>query len=183
MSRVTRSDLPLDELLAKVLGYCGKNSAKIAGILSRGALVSGDLRYRWAPILADESDLAAHLDRFPDYEPDRPFDGSRCERILFQGERGEFEITREAGIQRRLFRRKAFWDDALVVLGDLAPKCDRYSYSDGVDVFVADLTSEARDRLREIASLLRFSSLEAQTRRLPAGRVSLFVSRADQADT
>ncbi len=179
MTRVARVDLPLDELLAKILGYCGKDCAKVAGILSRGALVSGDTRYRWAPIQAGKPELGAHLNRFPDHDPGRTFDGSRCERIVFPGTRGEFEIIREAGIQRRMFRRKAFWDEALAVLEGLAPKCDRYSYSDGADVFVADLSSDARERLREIAALLRFSSLETQVRNLPAGRASLFVRRTD----
>ncbi len=177
MSRVRQVEVPVHELLAKILGYCGKNSAKVAGILARGAMVSGEMRYRWAPVLVEEVELAAHLDRFPEHEPDRVFAASRCERIVLPGERGAVEISRDAGSQRRLLRRRAFWDDAVAILGGLGPRCERYSYSEGADVFVVDLTTEARDRLRKIASRLRFSTLEAQVRRLPAGRALLFTIR------
>ena len=179
MARVARVDLPLDELLARILGYCGKDSAKVSSILSRGTLVSGDTRYRWTPIQADESELADTLNRFPDHEPGRSFDGTRCYRMVFRGTRGDFEITREAAVQRRLFRRKSFWDEALTVVESLMPRCERYSYPDATDVFSADLTADARDRLREFASLLRFSALEAQVRTLPSGRARLFVRRPD----
>ncbi len=179
MSRVSRVEVPLHDLVGRVLGFCGKNCTKVAGILARGAMVSGDMRYRWESILVEEPELAAYLDRFPDYEPDRTFDSSRCDRILFVGERGEFEISREAGIRRRLFRRKVFWDDALAILDSLGPRCERYSFTDEADVFVAELTSRARERLREIAGRLRFTALEGQIRGLPSGRVSLFVRRPD----
>ena len=178
VSAVTRVDVPLDQLAAKILGICGKDPARISSILFRGALVQGDARYRWQSLQASDDELAALLDRFPDHNPDQDFDGSRCARMEFQGGRGEFEITREVGQQRRLFRRKAFWEEALALIQTLSPRCERYSYSDEADVFVADLTAEARESFRRLGPLLRFTSLEAQLRSLPAGRVSLFVRRS-----
>ena len=178
MSSVARVDVPLDELAAKILGVCGKDPSRISSILLRGALVKGDARYRWQPLQASDDELATLLDRFPDHKPDLEFDGSRCVRMEFRGRRGEIEITREVGQQRRLFHRKAFWADALALVQTLSPRCDRYSYSDEADVFVADLTAEARESFRRLGPLLRFTSLEAQLRSLPAGRVSLFVRRS-----
>ena len=177
MSAVTRIDLPLLELAAKILGVCGKDPGRVASILRRGTLVSGDARYRWQPLHASDGELAALLGRFPDHDPDLAFDASCCIRMEFRGGRGEFEITREAGQRRRLFRRKTFWDEALVLVESLSPRCLRYSYSDEADVFVADLTAPARETLGRLGALLRYTSLEAQLRVLPPGRVSLIVRR------
>ena len=177
MSAVTRVDAPLNELAAKILGVCGKDPDRVSSILQRGTLVSGDTRFRWQPLQASDEELTALLGRFPDHDPDLTFDASRCVRMEFRGGRGDFEITREAGQQRRFFRRRVFWDEAMALVESLSPRCQRYSYSDEADVFAAELTAPARETLRRVAALLRYTSLEAQLRVLPPGCVSLFVPR------
>ncbi len=181
MSAVTRVDISLHELVAKILAICGKDPGRVSGILLRGSLVSEDARYRWQPLEPTDEELTALLGRFPDHDPDLPFESSRCVRMVFRGGRGEFEITREIGQQRRLFRRKAFWGEAVALVESLSPRCDRYSYSDEADVFVADLTAAARETLRRLGALLRYTSLEAQLRALPPGRVALLVPRQRSA--
>lgn len=177
MSAVARRDLPLEELASKILGVCGKNHDRVASILARGSLVSGDARYRWVPIEVASADLAALLDRFPDHDPHRVFNGANCVRMAFRGSRGEFEIGRDAGQEKRLFRRKSFWNEALDLIEALAPRCERYSYSDRADVFAVQLTPAALECLRGLGALLRFSSLEAQLRSLSSDRVALYVHR------
>ena len=177
MAAVVRVEVPLDELASKVLGICGKDPDRVARIFHRGSLVSGDSRFRWNPLTLAADDLTSLLGRFPDHDPEREFDIQQCERMLLRGGRGEFEIAREVGQQRRLLRRQNFWDPALVLLSEQAPRCERYSYSDRADVFVVDLKAEPLERFRELGSLLRFSSLEAQVRMLPASHVTLFVAR------
>ncbi len=177
MSAVARSDLPVEELASKILGVCGKNQVRVASILARGSLVSGDTRYRWAPIAVSSGDLAALLERFPDHDPQRVFDAASCMRMAFRGQRGEFEITRDAGRQKRLFRRKVFWDEALDLIQPLAPRCERYSYSDKADVFTVDLPLAALECLRGLGALLRFSSLETQLRALRSARIALYLRR------
>ena len=177
MSAVTRVDVPLDDLAARILGICGKDPRRVAGILRRGALVSGDIRYRWQPLQPLDQDVAALLQRFPDHDPDLELDASLCFRMVFRGPRGEFEITREAGQQRRFLRRRAFWDEAVKLIATLSPRCQRHSYSDGADVFAADLTPGSRATLRALGSRLRYTALAAQLRNLPPGRVLLFVER------
>lgn len=177
MSAVTRVDVPLDHLAARILGVCGKDTARVAGILRRGALVSGDTRYRWQPLRPSDGDVAALLERFPDHDPDLELDASLCFRMVFRGPRGEFGITREAGLQRRFLRRKAFWDEAVALIATLSPRCQRHSYSDAADVFAADLTPHSRATLRDLGGRLRYTALAAQLRNLPSGRVLLFVER------
>lgn len=178
MAAVARVDLPLEELTSKVLGVCGKDSARIARIFLRGSLVSGDSRFRWSPFSLASDQMAALLGRFPDHDPDREFDIERCDRMLLRGMRGDFEITREVGRQSRFLRRQSFWDPALALLAEQSPRCERYSYSDRADVFAADLGGPALDRFRDLGRLLRFSSLEAQVRVLPASQATLFATRA-----
>ena len=178
MTAVARVDLPLEELTSKVLGVCGKDSERIARIFLRGSLVSGDSRFRWSPFSLASDQMTELLGRFPDHDPERKFDIGRCDRILLRGVRGDFEIAREAGRQRRLLRRQNFWDPALALLAAQLPRCERYSYSDRADVFEADLAGPALDRFRDLGRLLRFSSLELQVRALPASQVTLFATRA-----
>ena len=178
MAAVARRDVPLEELASKVLGVCGKDPERVARILLRGSLVSGDARFRWDSLALSPVDMASLLARFPDHDPQRGLDLDRCDRMLLRGLRGEFEIPRQVGRQRRFLRRQNFWDPALAVLARQAPRCERYSYSDRADVFSAGLRGGSLERFRELGRLLRFSSLEAQVRALPAGQVSLFAARA-----
>ncbi len=176
MTRVERVELPLLALGARILAVCGKDRGRVAAILAGGSLVSGDARYRWAPIVASPADIAGLLERFPDHDPTRELVAARCTRIVLRGVRGDVEITPEIG-RRRLFRRRNFWDEALPILAGLSPRCERYSYSDASDVFVATLTPGALESLRKIAPLLRYSSLQDAVRYTLAGPVMLYASR------
>ncbi len=177
MTAVARVDVPVDNLAAKILGACGKDPARVAAVLARGTLVSGDSRFRWQPIEASPGDLAALLRRFPDHDPKSSFRADGCLRVTFRGRRGEFEINREVGLQRRVLRRRNFWDGALPVLEALEPRCERYSYSEEADVFVARLDRDACDRLRPLASLLPYTSLQRQVEALAPSPVQALVRR------
>ena len=177
MAKVESVVLTVEELAGKIIGVCGKNGARLATILSRGSLVSGETRYRWAPFQVSPKEVDGILDQFPDHDPELAFDGARCFRMVFRDGLGEFEITREAGSQKRVFRRKGFWDDALAVLGRLDLQCERYSYSEEADVFVAELPHETRLRLAQLAPRLRFTMLEARLRSLGSDCVSLYARR------
>lgn len=177
MAAVERLEVSLISLGARILAVCGKDVGRVADILAGGRLVSGGSLFRWVPIHASAMEVAALLEKYPDDEPDRVLDLSRCTKILLWGTRGPVEITAEIGQQRRLFRRHSFWDQALKLLAGLAPRYERYSYSDEADVFVAVLTPDARERLRAIASLLRYSSLERSVNEFQGNRVTIFASR------
>ena len=180
MVPVAAVTMALDDLTGKILGVCGKDGERVATVFSRGTLVSGDSRYRWSPINASPDEVSALLDRFPDYEPDRPFDPELCVLMVFRDGRGEFEISREVGSQKRLLRRRSFWDEALGLVASLELRCERYSYSDEADVFTAAVSAKLRDALGGLGGLLRYSSLEARIRGLRADRLWLFSHRPDR---
>ena len=178
MAAVKQVNLSVEDLAAKVLGVCGKDPERIARILLRGSLVSGDWRFRWDPFSLTSDELGELLVRFPDHDPAREFDPQRCGWMLLRGTRGEFKIGREVGQQRRFLRRESFWDPALALLARQSPTCERYSYSDHADVFAAELKGQALEQFRDLGRLLRYSSLEAQVRALPASQAILFATRA-----
>ena len=96
---------------------------------------------------------------------------------MLRVDRGEFEITREAGHRKRLFRRKAFWDEALAAIEPLKPRTERYSYSGEADLFSVHLPVAGLNRMRQLGPLLRFSSLETQVTSLQAPQVTVYVRR------
>ena len=180
MVPVAAVTMTLDDLTGKILGVCGKDGERVAAIFSRGSLVSGDSRFRWSPIDASPDEVSALLGRFPDYEPDRSFDPELCVLMVFRDGRGEFEIPREVGLQKRFLRRRNFWDEAMALAASVEPRCERYSYSDEADVFTLALSAELRDALGALAGLLRYSSLEARIRGTGADRLWLFSHRPER---
>ncbi len=177
MTPVNRVDLPAAELIGKILGVSGKNPDRIARILARGSLVSGDLRFRWAGMEAAAEEISELLKGLPGNDPSRTFNPKQCLRIVFHGPRGRFEMTREDCRQTRVLRRRNFWDEALPLLTRLSPRYERYSYSDGCDVFVADLSREAIEGLQDRANLIRYTVLEGQIKNLDATNISFYQFR------
>ena len=66
MTPVARQELPLVELVERILAITGKDVVRIRKLLSRGSLVSGSSRYRWPALEVSEDDLGSLLARFPD---------------------------------------------------------------------------------------------------------------------
>ncbi len=177
MVAVNRVDLPAETLVGKILAVTGKDVARIAKILARGSLVSDDSRFRWVGLEATGGEIADFLNTFPDDDPSQAFDPLKCLRIEFQSPRGMIEITREVGRERRALKRKNFWDEAIPLLATASARYDRYSYSDACDVFVADLSRETIDALRDRANLIRFSSIEAQIHNMSSHKVVFYQAR------
>ena len=177
MTPVARQDLPLAELVERILAMTGKDVARIREILSRGSFMSGPSRYRWPALDASEDDLSSLLAEFPDPDPSRPFDAARCRRVVLRGARRSVEIDYEAAAQRRLLRKQSYWDVLIPMLEALTPEYRRYSYADRADVYVTRLPLETAERLHQEASLLKFSTLIEQVRRLAPENAELFVER------
>ena len=177
MTPVARREMPAVELIEQILAVTGKNPKRILAILARGTFVGGASRFRWEPIEAGEQELVPHLDRFPDPEPERPFDPQKCTLIVMHGQRGSVSLSREATSQKRLFKKRSFWDVLLPALEALSPGYERYSYSDRADVYNVRLTLDAAGELLETAKLLKYSSIMEQLSYLDATSAELFVER------
>ena len=177
LTPVEAREVAFPDLIERILALTGKNSDRIGEILERGSLISGPARYRWEPLTVDAAELASVLAGFPDPEPERPFDKSKCGMVVLRSRRGSLEISREAACQRRFLKRQSFWDKMLPLLEDISPSYDRYSYSDRADVYVARLPLATLRKLLEHAPLLKYTTLLQQLWHLEAESAELFVER------
>jgi hypothetical protein len=174
---VTRQELDPGELVERILGVTGKRPSRIRDILSRGSFLSGNSRYRWAPFETDTAELEALLGRFPDADPQRPFDPAKCARVVFQGRRGSLELASEMASQRRLFRRTSFWEILLPALKSASPEYQHYSYADQADVYSVRLPLDTLRMLLDHAHLLKYRGIGQELSAIEPDVVELFVKR------
>lgn len=170
-------EMPLRELVGRMLGVAGKRAERIRDLLLRGALVSGATRFRWSGFEADLKDLAQLLATFPEAEPARPFAPARCVRVVLSGPHGRIEISREAGQRRRWLRRASFWDLLLSLAAEAPLEYQEYSYKEGADLYRLRVSAAAAVSLRSHAALLRYRRLENQVRTAQFEEVVFFVNR------
>lgn len=169
--------MPVRELVEHMLGYTGKDAARVRELLARGTLVSGASRFRWPGWEPAPAEVAALLATFPDPEPERPFSAGQCVRAVLRGGRAAVVIPREAGRRKGLLRRRAFWE---VLMGEAAgagPAYREYSYRERADVYGVEFGVEAFERLRTAAGMIVFSSLREQVRAAGFTGAELFVER------
>jgi hypothetical protein len=167
--------MPLEELLALVLGVTGKDSARIGDILRRGSLVAGASRFRWTGLEAPDDTVAAHLMKFPDSDPARPFHAEFCFEVTFRGGSRSLVIERAAGEKRRLMRRTSFWDELMTMVK--SPSYVEYSYRHRADVYRWRPGPSGMADVRNAAKLLAWSSFEAQIKTGVFDTVDLMVRR------
>ncbi len=177
---VVVQDLPLRELVERMLGVTGKDPARVRELFLRGSLVSGASRFRWSGFDADLESVTALLSDLPDSDPALPFAPERCLLAVFHGPGCRIELSREAGNKRRLLRRKSFWDLFLEVLADEPPRYVAYSYKEKADCYRLALSHSTSSRIRETATLLPFKSLGRQIRGSALEWVELFVERIER---
>jgi len=176
LTPVVVRELPLIELLEHAVSAAGPDAARVRDILKRGSLVSGASRFRWAGWECDAAELEAALRALPGPEPSRVFVGEQCVKVVLSGPGTRIEIAREAAAQKRLFSRSSFWQHLLH--GAAAPAYGGYLYKDRADRYVAELSEEQRDALKEAAGLLRYDALARQIRAARLERVEFVVARA-----
>lgn len=177
MSPVTKLMMAPSELIELVLGLTGKDPVRIQEILACGTFVSGQSRYRWSPLSATEKELIDLLDRFPDIQPERPFEASLCYLVTLRGRRGNVHLPREVAEARRWFKKVSYWDALLEILENTGPRYQTYSYSKHSDVYSTDLSLETSHELLSKSTLLKYTSLIEQLRHTEPIAADAFVKR------
>ena len=177
LTPVVVQELPLRGLIEHILAITGKDEGRIRELLLRGTLVSGATRFRWAGWEADAGSIRSLLASFPDPLPGRPFDPACCVRAILRTTRQPIEIPKEAALRRPLFRRTSFWDALMEVAAASGPRYEDYSYRDHVDIYHAPLALESSARLRQAASLLKYTKLRDQIAAAALEAVDLYVVR------
>jgi hypothetical protein len=174
---VVAEQMRAPDLIEHILRVAGKDVARAQEILRQGIVVSGASRIRWSPIEASSEEIAGAFAAFPDPEPGRPFDASKCVRAALEGGRAVIELPREAASRKRWFRRQSFWETLMETASRLPLKYQQYSYGDRADVYRGELPLEPARILRERAWMLRYASLEMQVREYAYDRIGLWVAR------
>ncbi len=162
LTQVVVRDMPVRELVEHMLGYTGKDEARVRGLLLRGTLVSGASRFRWAGWEPAAGEVTALLATFPDPEPGRPFDAGRCVRAVLRGGRVAIAIPREAGLRKGLLRRTAFWEVLMREVAGAEPRYQDYSYKERADVYGVEFSAEAAARVSTAAGMIVYSTLREQ---------------------
>ncbi len=126
-------EMPARELIEAMLGVTGKDAARVREILHRGSLVEGASRFRWDALDADQPAIESVLATFPDPDPARPFTPALCLRAVLKGPNTRIDIPRQAGSERRLFRKRSFWDVLMEFSEAAAPRYLGYSYRERAD--------------------------------------------------
>jgi hypothetical protein len=168
MSPVVVQEMPTAELVGMMLGVTGKDAPRVREFLLRGSLVAGGSRFRWQGFEADVQEVLAVLSRYPDADPDRPFDAKRCFQVILRGGARTLTVQREAGEKKRLFRTRSFWDELMELAKD--PAYVDYSYKEHADVYRVQLAHEQQAKLAEAGRLLAYSTFEQHVR---AGGITL----------
>ncbi|HOL70004.1 MAG TPA: hypothetical protein PLA43_03930 [Bryobacteraceae bacterium] len=177
LTPVVVRDMPLRELVELMLGFTGKDAARIQELLRRGTLVSEGSRFRWAGWETERGEVEALLAAFPDSDPGRPFSARHAIHAVLRGPACQIEISREAGTSRRFLRRRTFWDALLEAAEAGVPRYLEYSHKHRADCFRLELPAGAAGVLRREARLLRYSSLEHQVRNAAIEAVDFYVAR------
>ena len=177
LTPVVVREMPVRELVEAMLGATGKDAARIVELLLRGTLVSGASRLRWTGWAAERDAVASLLATFPDADPRRPFERELCVCAVLKGPATRVEIERRAGSERRLSRRRSFWDALMELAEAGVPVYAGYSYRHRADHYSVALTYGAAETLRESAGAIRYSTLEAAVARARVESVELYVER------
>jgi hypothetical protein len=177
ISPVVVQDLPIRELLEHMLAVTGKDEPRIREFLKRDSMVSGASRFRWAGWEAEADSLREALASFPDPDPSRTFDPSRCIRAILRGGRQAIEIPRDAVGRKSLFRRATFWDLLMEVAAAGEVVYGGYSYRDRADRFLRELAFAEAARLRAGSSTVRFNTLRDQISSAAFVQAELVVTR------
>lgn len=170
-------EMPARELIEAMLGVTGKDAARVREIFRRGSLVQGASRFRWETLDADPAAIESVLATFPDPDPARPFTPALCLRAVLKGPNTRIDIPRQAGSERRLFRKRSFWHVLMELAEAATPRYLGYSYRERADHYTFAVAPADAVRLCQSAGTIRYSGLEAQVRRTRLDSIELYVER------
>jgi hypothetical protein len=170
-------ELPVRELVERMLGVTGKDQGRIRELLLRGTLVSGASRFRWQGWEPDLDSLREMLATFPNPEPDRPFAAERCLRAILRGGRQPVEIARDAVARKPLFQRESFWDLLMQVISSGRAAYAGYSYRDRADRYLREFTHAEIAHLRGSCGSVKYTTLRDQIRSVAFTQAELYVTR------
>jgi hypothetical protein len=153
---VVKQTFQLFELTDLVVSVVGKDPARVQQIFRSGSVIYNGYRYSWDPLVADLSELEPLLERFPDDEPNRPFNSAHGIAVLFEigggTQRNVVELTRKEASHKKLFAQNSPWSLLLQLAAVSTPRYEKYSHARRADLFRLTLPFEQAQQL--LAALL-----------------------------
>jgi hypothetical protein len=151
MRPVVRQTFRLPELIDMIVSVVGKDPDRVRQILHTGTVVYNGYRYTWDSLSADPAEITSLLAPFPDDDPSRPFDASKCSAVLLESGGGTQRTITELS-QHDLSTKKFFAKDSpLDVLVKLAvanpPHYEKYSHARHADLFRLALSYDRAQQL------------------------------------
>jgi hypothetical protein len=174
---VVVQELPIRELVEHLMAIAGKDEARIAEILRRGAMTTGASRFRWAGWEVEVDGLRALLATFPDADPSLRFAAERCTRAILRGGRHAIEIPREAAARKGLLQRKTFWEELMNTIASGPAAYSGYSYRERADEFRREFTPMEVEQIRAARSAVKYSTLREQIASAAFTAAELYVGR------
>lgn len=180
LTRVGMQQMPLRELVERMLGYTAKNEAEVQRILGRGSLVSGAIRMRWEGIQISRDELQILFTQFPDPDPTRQFAAENCTGSILSTDICKIEIPRDVAAPRRFLKKRSYWD----LLMDIAaakerqqPQYVEYSYRLRSDRYRRMLLVDETKQLKLNIDLLTHQGLARRILETDFRMIELFTSR------
>jgi len=177
LTPVVIQDMPLREVVERIVCVTGKNAERVCEILHRGSLVSGSSRLRWQPLSVAPADLDEHFRALPDDDPDRPFQPALCIRFALLGGTARIELPRTSAEERRFFRGRSFWQEVHDIASASSAEYCGYVYRERADRYRVYLVQEQRQRLRDAAGLLRYARIVRQVETIAFDCIDFLIPR------
>jgi hypothetical protein len=182
---LVRQEFRSAELVDMVVQVAGKDLARVQKILSAGTIVFHSFRYWWPGFEADTAALSEILKKYPDPDPQRPFQAEDCNEVILQSggslavagspPRHSLRLRREEANKRRLLRSRTVWDILMNLAREAAPSYREYSYSLRGDIYALALDPEQVARLARDAAQAAPRAFRADLAVLPAMSQIVFI--------
>jgi hypothetical protein len=150
---VIRQTFRISELTDMVVSVTGKSTARVQQIFRSGTVVYNGFRYWWEGFAANESEIAALLEPFPDDDLSRPFNSAEVASVSLEigggTQRSLLAISQQDASTKKLFAKLSPWQILLGAANNSTPRYEKYSHADRADIFRLHLP------LEQSASLLQ----------------------------
>lgn len=143
MSPVVTQTFRLGELIDMIVQAGGKDASRVRHILQAGSVHYHGFHYHWPGFEASAGELASQLERFPDDDPERPFDPATVTLAVVETGGGpqlaHAELEKEEASGRKLWSRRSAWGVLLAAAEETPPHYEKYDHARHGDCYRLNL--------------------------------------------
>jgi len=143
---VVKQTFRLAELADMIVSVTGKNVSRVQQIFRAGTVVYNGYRYWWDGFASKEDEITGLLALFPDDDPARPFNVALVTSVSLEIGGGTLRslvgLVRHEASAKKLFCKRSPWEILLTAAKVSTPRYEKYSHSEGADVYRVHLSPE-----------------------------------------